>query len=257
MLHSFKSKKRFRPFLALEITLNAINHCVARRNSRTSRQIAILSFDHIGIVINQFGAYEKSLMDDVMAFLIKNKLLKKGTFIDIGANIGCHSINFSKISEEVLAFEPIPITYELLKVNTSCFDNIHCKKLAISSKKSTAIMSINKANMGGSRISSKERGSFEVKTDTIDCLLKDYKKSLSLIKIDTEGHEIEVLRGSKEMIKKNMPVILLEQDSKEINNGSSESIDFLKSLGYSFYDPKLNFDFRPGIIKKIAINTID
>ena len=60
------------------------------------------------------------------------------------------------------------------------------------------------------------------------------QKKIGLIKIDVEGHEIKVLRGAANLIKKQKPVILFEQNAGEIKNGTSESIEFLKSCGYSF-----------------------
>ena len=44
--------------------------------------------------------------------------------IDIGANVGNHSVFFSKKFDKVLAFEPLPMALKLLKINTEKYSNI-------------------------------------------------------------------------------------------------------------------------------------
>jgi hypothetical protein len=77
------------------------------------------------------------------------------------------------------------------------------------------------------------------------------EKNISLIKIDVEGHEINVLRGAKKTIKSHKPIILFEQGADEIHNGSSEAIDYLTSLDYSFYSIKRRFCLGENILAKI------
>ena len=47
------------------------------------------------------GYYEKHVVN-----LIKNKLPRGGVFIDVGANVGCHSLIASRIASKVIAIEP-------------------------------------------------------------------------------------------------------------------------------------------------------
>ena len=251
MIKELEGKRRSRKTLLLELFLNRINHFIAKNNSKEHKQMAILSFDHIGLIINLFGSYEKNLIKDVILFLKNNKLLREGTYIDVGANIGVHSVNFSSLADNVLAFEPIPINYELLKLNTNDCKNVRCHMFAISGKDSNTNMTINKLNMGNSKISNKGEVIIKVPTRSLDSFLVNDERPISLIKIDTEGHEINVLRGAIHSIKKNHPVILLEQDSKVISSGSSESIDLLKSLGYIFYNPEVKFEFRGNKFKRL------
>ena len=74
---------------------------------------------------------------------------------------------------------------------------------------------------------------------------------ISLIKIDVEGHELNVLRGAKKTLTKNMPAILFEQQASEIHDGSSDVLNFLKELGYEFYVTNNKFFFGVAIISKI------
>jgi hypothetical protein len=69
---------------------------------------------------------------------------------------------------------------------------------------------------------------------TVSCHRLDdiYKGRVSLIKIDVEGHELEVLKGAENTIKKYMPTLLIEIFDFENN----EVPKYLKSLGYD--DPE-------------------
>jgi FkbM family methyltransferase len=80
----------------------------------------------------------------------------------------------------------------------------------------------------------------------------DIKKKISFIKIDCEGFELEVLQGSKRLIKKNKPIILFEY------NDNKKVINYLKSLGYNeilkkqksrnkLFAHKKNYDFKKSI----------
>ena len=126
MPKNYKYLSRYRFSKPLRKIINRINHRFASRNiKRGNPRIAIFAFDHIGLEINNFGIYEEDLLNAIMSFA-KDKLnLKKlSTFIDVGANIGNHSLYFSKISKKVFSYEPNPNTYELLKFNTRNIPNI-------------------------------------------------------------------------------------------------------------------------------------
>ena len=82
----------------------------------------------------------------------------------------------------------------------------------------------------------------EVKTQRLDDLecVNDY--SVGLIKIDTEGVEIEVLKGGRKTISRDKPVIIME-DWFSKNGQKSESVKLLEGLGYStFLEPALFSD---------------
>ena len=62
--------------------------------------------------------------------------------VDIGANIGNHSIAFSKISKKVYSFEAHPRTFEILKFNTDKYKNIKIFNIGISNKKGSLFLKI-------------------------------------------------------------------------------------------------------------------
>ena len=143
---------------------------------------------------------------------------KQKTIIDIGANIGNHSLFFSEFLEydKIISIEPFEKNVELLKMN---LENKNCVILdsALSDSISEKVLyNSQENNFGGFSLhyydgSLGENKSFVVKdkitTITLDSLnLTD----VTMIKIDVEGHEIPVLNGGIETITKNKPTIFIE-----------------------------------------------
>lgn len=117
--------------------------------------------------------------------------------LDIGANIGLHSIVMSKCGFSVQAFEPDPVHFELHKRNmqlNGC-SNVETIQAAVSSRSGTAEFTRVVGNTTGSHLSGSKENPygplerFQVKVVGIDSLLG----GIDLVKIDAEGHEREIL----------------------------------------------------------------
>ena len=161
--------------------------------------------------------------------------------LDIGGCYGIQSIRMAKDFATVEVFEPL--FYKFLEYNTKEFDNVNIHPYALSSESGTATMRVGLFNSGGSNIAGRKkhhRQTYEeVKTRTLD----SYKfTDVDFIKIDVEGHEIEVINGAKETITNNKPVLLVEIEERHTQLPVIESINYIKKLGYNcFYinDKKL------------------
>lgn len=253
MTQNYKYLSRYRFSRPLRKIINRINHKYASKNiERGNPRIAIFAFDHIGLEINNFGIYEEDLLNAIMSFL-KDKLNHKklSTFIDVGANIGNHSLYFSKISKKVFSFEPNPNTYELLKFNTRNITNINIFNIGISNKNEKKFLNESNFNIGDSSIVSsiemqnvKEDGTIfhEINSFKLDDIKDFANEEISMIKIDVEGHELEVMVGAKELIKKNNPLLIFEHNI-EVNKEQALKInDFLEQLDYVIYLIQPNFN---------------
>lgn len=252
--------KFYRPAKAFYSVVNRINHRIAKRNIASFPQLAIFSFDHIGLCINNEGRYENVQLQLVEQF-ISEKLLNssKSAMLDIGANIGNHSVFFSRFFKNVYSFEPNPITFKLLKLNAeiACPNkNIVAFNIGLSDTSGELPFSINPANIGGTRIVTQPSAkhptfhrknisnSVPLNVKPLDDVCEIENTSISLIKIDVEGHELNVIKGAKNILTSQRPAILFEQSEVEVENGSSEVIDYLESLDYEFYIIERRFDFR-------------
>lgn len=197
----------------------------------------IFTNDLIGHEILVRGLYEKNQLDSLFEFLRPvSSIFKTTTALDIGANIGNHSLYFSSIFSKVIAFEPSSIIYRLLEINTESTENVKIEKLALGSHESDSILYSNSSNYGSSSII-EDHELFQIQENIKIKPLDDLDfgtNSISLIKIDVEGFEIEVLKGSTKTIKIHQPLIILEQWEKEFVDNTSLSIRFLSDMGYRF-----------------------
>jgi FkbM family methyltransferase len=245
----------------LSALINRINHKYASLHINKFPQLAIFSFDHIGLHINLYGRYEREFLD-LVSELITKKIPNACSMsaVDIGANIGNHSVFFANYFKNVFSFEPNPITYEVLKINSkyaSPKKNIQSYCLGLSDRNAELHFEVNSSNIGGSRIIQEKNkldsnNFIEILVKRADELDALKEANIGLIKIDVEGHEINALKGAHEIIIKNKPIIIFEQHASEIYDGTSAVISYLESLGYDFYEIKKRFDFGEGFLNRFA-----
>ena len=138
-----------------------------------------------------FGFNELIIMS---YYLFNNNNYKK--VIDIGANIGVHSIIFSRLKYKVKSFEPDDNNFLELKrnINLNKIKNINLNKMAISKSKGYKNFVRVCGNTTGNHLQGKKipygkLEIFKVKTDQ----LKKYLKGVNFVKIDAEGSEIDIL----------------------------------------------------------------
>jgi FkbM family methyltransferase len=188
-----------------------------------------------------YGVYEPFMLD-----LIR-QILKKGmTFIDIGANIGQHSIYAARIVGEqgnVHSFEPIPHLAKQIEKSValnrlSSIVTIH--NYALGEKKTEEELYVSK-NIGGSSLVNDD--------DTLEKITVHVKagdnelahlETIHLIKIDVEGYEYEVLRGIEKTLTNHKPDILIEFSGafyeSQKNNHGPLLLTLLRKHGYTLYD---------------------
>lgn len=192
--------------------------------------------EYIGPTIASGYEWDGWMRKDVESFY------KEGTeILDIGANIGYNSLMFSDYGP-VYAFEPLFHTIVQLNIdNNNLKHNMYIIPIALSDKREDVPMYLptqtpkGYRNYGGSSIHFTDQQDSETKTNVPCHRLDDiYKGVTSFIKIDVEGHELQVLKGAENTIKKFMPTILIEIHDFE----NSEVPNYLKSLGYDEPEPR-------------------
>lgn len=199
--------------------------------------IAGFAFDHIAHEINLKGRYEAADLDATFNFL-GERLSITGMAIDVGANIGNHSLYFADHFKYVVSLEPNPRVFELLCFNSKLRDNIQPLNIGASDIDGETTLLFTPGNWGGGHLVDKDRD----RPDGIPVTLKRLDEldvlgscSVGLIKIDVEGHELQVLKGAIKILLRSRPVILFEQQPADIAQGSSPAIDWLRSNGYTRY----------------------
>lgn len=166
------------------------------------------------------------------------KYYKDGTdILDIGANIGSHTLLFSEIGP-VHSFEPL--YHDILTKNVNSNSLKHPVKVypyALSDIEQTRDIYLPKRmpygakNYGGSSMHFNETAAHSSVPIQVICKTLDeiYTGVPSVIKMDVENHEPYVLRGAANTIKKYKPVIIVEISNYE----TSEVPKILESFGYT------------------------
>ena len=218
--------KRFFLFKAL--------NSASKENAQNNITMAGFLNDHISLKIIIDGWFEKRELNALESFF-SQRHFSKALCLDIGANIGNHSLFFSTIFKEVIAFEPYDKAFDLLKINSSQVDNIQVNNFGFSDASKELPAQIVFGNIGATSIvSSPEQSNTILKVETLDSFAKENSlKGISFIKIDVEGHEYSVLVGARDTLIKENAVISLELEMTNYYENCIESVNFLKSCGYS------------------------
>lgn len=190
------------------------------------KKVYILPYNLIGDYILN-GLFESSLIKWCKQFCDKTK-----TFLDIGAHTGTYSISLANYCKNVYAFEPQKMTYYALcgSVVLSNMKNIECINVALGSENCEGTLNIISEDGGGSSLLIQNDESLISKENVIVKTLDSFNvpSSISFIKIDTEGFEANVIKGSLETLKKsNYPKILFES-----NNENDEIFSVLQNIDY-------------------------
>jgi len=197
----------------IKVVLNIYSWIFARKIfSKLNLALFYLSLKGLGVF-----NYENSTVNGELFFLkkvlpkaIKNK---QPVFIDVGANIGNFSLSLANRYEDatIYSFEPHPTNFETLRKRTSG-SKIEPYCVALGEKAGESIL-YDRADRDGSSLASlyeeviseihkEDTTSINISIDTLDNFVQ--RKNLQYIdfvKIDTEGNELSVLKGAKELIK--------------------------------------------------------
>ena len=174
------------------------------------------------------GIFERDELD-----LISN-IIDKEIFIDIGPNIGNHTLYFKNSFKKIYSFEPHPKTYKILKFNTEDFSHIKTFNIGLSNnKKQTHLFLESSVNVAGTNYKEDHKDGHKIIFEKFDDLYS-FENSISFIKIDVEGNELDVLKSMKKNLENNSPILFLEFDMKDFSK-DNEIISFLSELGYKKY----------------------
>ncbi len=192
-------------------------------------RITFFKGDYIGERIRRHGLYEYTTLRFLVSLLAR---MNRPVVLDIGANIGNHTLAFSRHAGAVYAFEPIDEIFQLLHANIAQngLDHVHAVHTALSDQGGEALIHINRAgNIGSSSLHQRYDRS---ETQLVQRMRGDEAlerlgvKSVDFIKLDVEGHELDVIRGLSRTLSGCRPLILMEWNDEEATHRINEAALF-------------------------------
>lgn len=172
------------------------------------------------------NSYQQNVLDAALRY-VKNF----NVAIDVGANIGLQTVRLSTKFSKVFSFEPTSLNYNCLLENTKNLKNVSIYNCGLGEFVKEEKISLPEAsnNCGAFSIkdfinSSLPLISEDIKIKTLD----SFGYSPNLIKIDTQGYELQVLKGAIETLK-SKPVLIIESETKKDKN---EISSFLNNFNY-------------------------
>jgi FkbM family methyltransferase len=183
------------------------------------------------------GSYEEEALKELCG------LLKPGmTALDIGANTGYFSLAFSRAvgpSGKIYSFEPLPANFTLLQehLRLNGIANVFASELCIAAKGGETEFSSNVNAVANTFIVSspvfQNSSRIRVKTASLDELLSTGRITApSLIKIDVEGAEYEVLQGAIDLLTSWKPILFIATHNNHQAGVKEKCIEFLEAKGY-------------------------
>ena len=157
----------------------------------------------------------------------------KGTVLDVGAGVGQYSRWFVKHADHVYGYEAVPEVFEQLCKVKDDYLNFSPYNLAIGEKTKTENFYVDNKRLSNSSFQNLVDGyPIPVEVSTLDNQHRS-ANNICFIKIDTEGTELDVLNGAKDVIEKHKPHLMVEIYPKFNKYPVETSFKFCFDRGYS------------------------
>jgi FkbM family methyltransferase len=202
-----------------------------------------------------FGTYEEEEVKKIF------KYIKRGmTVFDIGAHIGYFTLLMAHLVGPdglVFAFEPNPITYAQLKSNIAINPHLNDGRIEIlrtalgEDKSVQSFFCPVSGSEGLAGLKDTKRALIneviEVQVDTLDNFAVTHNvKKIDFVKMDIEGAEYDVLKGSEKVLNELHPIILFEAcelNTKPYGYRVFEELHYLEQRGYVVKQAGFSYDF--------------
>ena len=225
-------------------------------------QVSLRPFTHTSI------RWRKQQLEPGISKLVKNIVKEldlqndRGCFFDVGANVGLYIWEVSKVcpNRNILAFEPDPENVKLLEKTLSAanLQNLEICNYALSNQNGEVLFFQDSLTSATGCVAGKEKPWIEqylnssaneirVKTKTLDSVVSD-DNNPSLIKIDVEGHEVEVLEGGRKTLAKIKPLLIVESFPPK----QQTVLSILQELGYKIIDADHHASINPNTTNLLA-----
>jgi FkbM family methyltransferase len=183
-----------------------------------------------------------------LAAALTDRFVKSGAFtVDVGASWGLFSYHLARLtgpSGTVCSYEPHPANRDVLAKLAAARPSVRFRPAAVSDTPGTAQMQVpvfgSRHVTAQSSIAHGFDGQSNVRVEKVsvptvrlDDELGDAR--VDFIKIDVEGHEIAVLRGAAETLRRTLPPMLIEIEQRHLDLPIKEVFQEIEAIGYVLY----------------------
>jgi FkbM family methyltransferase len=167
-----------------------------------------------------------------------DRLVPEGAItVDVGANCGLYTRKLAQLSRRVYAFEPCRGMADLLRRTSASNVSIH--EIALSDKAGNAELFIPQDDHDliyglaslepAVSASNKKVVSIKVPTARLDAIVR---QDVAFVKIDVEGHELNVLNGAIDLLEHSQPVFLVEAEDRHREQATRSIFEFFEQRFY-------------------------
>ena len=169
-------------------------------------------------------------------FMVNALANRDGTAVDIGANYGIWSYHLSKIFPRVEAFEPIKECCDVIRSTRRKNINVHNEALSSSQGNLELRIPVDESGLllQSARLGDVE-GQFESRVVPVKTLDNYSVGKVRFIKVDVDGHEIEVLRGAERTIMHFKPVMIIKIEQRHLDFPIDDVLKLVESYGYNAF----------------------
>ena len=164
-----------------------------------------------------FGNYEEQCIDHFISLVPKNR---RHLILDVGANVGTHSLSFARLFQNVHSFEPNPVLWPAFERNMELNDikNVSLHKVGLGAKDEMLTLFLTeKANFGLGTFATFDQYDVPLKASATCKVVigDDFLETIGVsacdaVKIDVQGFEPEAIAGLRRTIERNRPIIWFE-----------------------------------------------
>lgn len=172
-----------------------------------------------------------------LAFL--NKIVQEDAVtVDVGANCGLYTRELARLSKRVYAFEPSRQMANVLRQTSAA--NVEVHEVALSDQEGVAQLLIPQSEQGAVHglaslepqvaLAAKSCAALNVPTARLEDVVHE---DVAFVKIDVEGHELNVLNGSVSLLERSHPVFLVEAEDRHRASATGSVFAFFRDKNYS------------------------
>lgn len=229
----------------------------AARHRAGLGRFAVIPTEYVGSNVIANGLYERHQLS-VLREVVEKQGIADTIALDIGANIGNHTMVFSRWFRDVLAFEPNPSVATLLEANVTLSGAANVKVHRVGLGEADATLPFTpdvdgNDGHGSFAIAGANTIALPVKKGddylaALDPLIASGERRIGFVKCDVEGFEPSVFAGLTETFKKHAPIVVFESDNRR---AGTASVEVLLRAGYRhLYAIRETGDDSRGILRR-------